>query len=177
MNSSKHSVLAYPGQFRMLLVTYFGFRCDPNVSGTSGVRLRGTRQNSQFWPIPASFLCYYSLISGPAAIRTSREPRCPITWNSSKHPVLAYSEYFCMHSLIFGPAAIRKFREPSGPVTENSSKIVILAYSRMFCKLLLTDFCSRCDPNVLGTPGSGYGELVKTRTFGLLRPIFYAISH
>ena len=33
--------------------------------------------------------------------------------------------------------------------------------------LLLTDFGSRCDPNISGTPGSGYGELVKTRSFGL----------
>ena len=33
--------------------------------------------------------------------------------------------------------------------------------------LLLTDFGSRCDPNVSATPGSGYGELVKTRSFGL----------
>ena len=31
--------------------------------------------------------------------------------------------------------------------------------------LLLTDFGSRCDPNVLGTPGSNYVELMKTRSF------------
>ena len=38
--------------------------------------------------------------------------------------------------------------------------------------LLLTDFGSRCDPNVSGTPVSGYGELVKTRSFGLFWPVF-----
>ena len=43
--------------------------------------------------------------------------------------------------------------------------------------LLLTDFGSRCDPNELGTPGSGYGELVKTRNFGLFLPPLYAIIH
>ena len=32
--------------------------------------------------------------------------------------------------------------------------------------LLLTDFGSRVDPNVRGTPGSGYGDVVKTRIFG-----------
>ena len=37
----------------------------------------------------------------------------------------------------------------------------------MFCMVLLTDFGCRYDTNVLVTPGSGYGELVKTRSFGL----------
>ena len=69
------------------------------------------------------------------------------------------------------------FREPRGPVTRNSSKHKVLAYSGEFCKLLLTDFGSRCDPNDLGTPGFGYGELVKTRSFGLFWPVLYAITH
>ena len=50
----KLAVLAYSGQFCMILVTDFGSRCDPNVSGTLG-GVTGTRQNLQFWPIPASF--------------------------------------------------------------------------------------------------------------------------
>ena len=33
------------------------------------------------------------------------------------------------------------------------------------------------DPNVSGTPGSGYGELVKTRSFSLFWPVSYAITH
>ena len=56
----------------------------------------GNRENSQFWPIPASFVCYYSLILGPAAIRMFQEPRGPVTWNSSKLAVLVYSSLFCM---------------------------------------------------------------------------------
>ena len=79
--------------------------------------------------------------------------------------------------MILVPAAIRMFREPRGPVTCNSSKHAVLAYSGEFCKLLLTDFGSRCDLNISGTPGSGYGELVKTRTFGLFWPVLYAITH
>ena len=136
----------------MLLVTDFLSCCDPNVSGTPGsgyeelvqtrsfglfrpvfhaithsfcfplrsnrfgnpgVRLCGTRENAQFWPIPTSFVCYYSLI--------------------------------------LVPAAIRMFREPWGPITGNSSKLAVLVYSSQFCILLLTDFGSRCDPNVSGT--------------------------
>ena len=34
--------------------------------------------------------------------------------------------------------------------------------------LLVSHFGSSYDPNVLGTPGSGNGELVKTLSFGLL---------
>ena len=107
--------------------------------GNPGVRLRGNHENSQFWPIPASFVCYYSLILVAAAIQT--------------------------------------FREPRGPVTGNSSKLTVLVYFGQFCMLLLTDFGSRCDPNVSGTPGSNYVELMKTRSFGLFRPVLYAISH
>ena len=177
-HSPKLAVLAYSDQFCMLLVTDFGSRCDLNASGTQassygelvktrsfrlfrpvlyairhgfwfrlrcerfgnlGVRLWRTRQNSQFSPTPANFVCYYSLI--------------------------------------LGPVVIRSFQELRGPVTGNSPKLAVLAYSDQFCMLLVTDFGSGCDPNVLGTSGSGYGELVKTPSFGLFRPVFYAISH
>ena len=43
--------------------------------------------------------------------------------------------------------------------------------------LLLTTSGCRCDPNVSGTSGSGYGELVKTHSSGLFWPGFYAITH
>ena len=64
--------------------------------GNPWVRLRGTRQNSQFWPILGSFVCYYSLILDPAVIRTFSEPQDSLTWNSSKLAVLAYSGRFSM---------------------------------------------------------------------------------
>ena len=58
------------------------------------------------------------------------------------------------------PVAIQTFREPQGPVTWNSSKLTVLAYSGQLYMLLLTDFGSRCDPNISGTRGSGHVELV-----------------
>ena len=51
-NSSKLAVLAYFGQFCMLLVTDFGSRCDPYVSGTSGSvygELAKTSSFGLFW--------------------------------------------------------------------------------------------------------------------------------
>ena len=92
------------------------------------------------------------------------------------HSFGLFPSFLCYYSLILGPAVIRTFREPQGPVTGNSSKLVVLAYSRLFCMLLITEFGSRCDPNISGTSGSGYGELVKTRSFGLFRPVLYATS-
>ena len=56
-------------------------------------------------------------------------------------------------------------------------KLLVLAYCGQFSMLLVTDFGSSCDVNISETPGSGYGELVKTRSFGLFRPVLYAISH
>ena len=69
------------------------------------------------------------------------------------------------------------FREPRGPLTGNSSKLAVLAYPDKFSMLLVTDFGFRCDPNVLGTPGSGYMELIKPRSFGLFWLVLYAITH
>ena len=122
----------------MLLVTDFGSRCDPTVSGPSGSGYGELVKNSQFWCILASSVCYSSRILGPAAIRT--------------------------------------FLEPRGPVMGNSSKLADLAYFGQFCMLLVTDFSSRCDPNISGTSGSGYEELVKTRSFGLFWLVLYAVA-
>ena len=81
----------------------------------------GNHENSLFWPILACFVWYYSLILVAATIRMFWEPRDPVTGNSSKLAVLAYSAEFCKnYSLILGPAAIRTFWVPRGPVTGNS---------------------------------------------------------
>src|SRR3954463_3275220 len=69
------------------------------------------------------------------------------------------------YPLILGPRAIRTFGEPRGPVTGMSSKLVELIPYSQFSVLLPSNFRSRGDPNVRGTPGSGYTDVVKTRTF------------
>ena len=59
----------------------------------------------------------------------------------------------------------------------NSSKLPVLAYFGQFSMQLVTDFGSRCDPDVFETSGSGYRELVKTRTFVLFWLVLHAIAH
>ena len=143
--------------------------------GNPGVRLRGTRPNSYFCPIVASFVRCYSLILGPDAIRTFREPRGPVTGYSSKLAVLAYSGQFCMLLLTdFG-----SWCDPNilGTPRSYHVELAVFAYSCQLSMLLLTDFGSRCDTNISGTLWSGLVDLVKTRSFGLSRPVFYAICH
>ena len=55
------------------------------------VRLRVGHQHSQFWPILARFVDYYSLFWGPGVISMIDEPRGALTCRSSTLAVLAHS--------------------------------------------------------------------------------------
>jgi hypothetical protein len=177
-NSSKLADLAYSGQFSILLLTDIGSRCDPNFLGTPGSdygELVKTHRFGQFW---LDFYTITHLFLVPLRSERSGNPGVRLRGarqNSQICPILTSFLYY--YSLILGPAAIRTFGEPRGPITGNSSKLADLAYSVQFSILLLTDIGSRCDPNFLGTPGSDYGELIKTRRFVLLWPVFYTITH
>src|SRR3954464_4394548 len=63
-----------------------------------GVHLRVGHQHSQFWPILASFVYYYSLFWCPGVISTIDEPRGAFTCRSSTPAVLADSDPF--HGLL-----------------------------------------------------------------------------
>ena len=58
------------------------------------MRFRVGHQYSQFWPILAHFVEYYSLFLGPRAISTIDDPRDPLTCPSSTHTNLADSGLF-----------------------------------------------------------------------------------
>ena len=58
------------------------------------VRLRVGHQHSQFWPILARFVDYYSLFWGLGVISTINEPRGAFTCRSSALAVLADSGPF-----------------------------------------------------------------------------------
>ena len=63
-----------------------------------GVRLCVGRQHTQFWPILARFMDYYSPFWGPKAISMDVEPQGALTCRSSKIVVLADSDPF--HGLL-----------------------------------------------------------------------------
>ena len=63
-----------------------------------GVRLRVGHQPSQFWPILARLMDYYSPFWGPEAISTVIEPQGALTCRSSTLAILADSGPF--HGLL-----------------------------------------------------------------------------
>ena len=63
-----------------------------------GVRLRVGHQHSQFWPILACFMDYYSLFWGPGLISTIDDPRGAFMCQSLTLIVLADSGPF--HGLL-----------------------------------------------------------------------------
>ena len=58
------------------------------------MRLRVGHQHTQFWPILARFMDYYSLFWGPGVISTIDEPQDVLTCRSSTLTVLANSGLF-----------------------------------------------------------------------------------
>ena len=62
------------------------------------VRLHVGHQYSEFWPILARFVDYYSLFWGLGVISTIDEPQGALTCRSSTHAVLADSGPF--HGLL-----------------------------------------------------------------------------
>ena len=58
--SSALAIMADSGPFRVLLLTFWGPRSDSMINEPP-VHLRVGYQHSQFWPILARFLDYYSL--------------------------------------------------------------------------------------------------------------------
>ena len=58
------------------------------------MRLRVGHQHSQFWPILARFVVYYSLFWGPGVISTINEPWGAFMFRPSTLTVLADSDPF-----------------------------------------------------------------------------------
>ena len=103
------------------------------------MRLRVGHQHSQFWPILARFLDYYSLFWGPVAISIVVEPQGALTCRSSTLAVLADSGPF--HGLLLtfrGPGVISMINEPQGVFPCRSSTLTVLADSGPFRGQLLT---------------------------------------
>ena len=110
------------------------------------MRLSVGDQHSQFWPILARFVDYYSLFWGPGVISMIDEPQGALTCRSSTSqfwPILArFVDYY---SPFWGPDAICIVVETHGALTCRSSALAVLADSGPFLGLLLTVLGSRSD--------------------------------
>ena len=108
------------------------------------MRLSVGHQQSQFWPILARFMDYYSLFWGPGLISTSNEPWGAIMCRSSILAVLADSDPSRGLLLtVLGPQTGFIVVEPQGALTCRSSTLTVFADSGTFRGLLLTVLGSR----------------------------------
>ena len=96
--SSILAVLADSGPFHGLLLTilaHFGVPERFSRLTIPRVRLPVGHEHSQFWPILARFMDYYSLFWGLGVISMIDEPQGTLTCRSSTLIVLADSGPFC----------------------------------------------------------------------------------
>ena len=103
------------------------------------MRLRVDHQHSQFLPILARFVDYYSLFWGPGVISTINEPWGAFTIWSSSLAVLVDSDPF--HGLlltVLGPQTGFVVVEHQGALTCRSSTHTVFNDSGAFRVLLLT---------------------------------------
>ena len=125
----------------------------------------------------ACFVCYNSPILGPTVIRTFENPPGPLTGTSPKLKDLVHSVQFSMLLLTdFGSLSDPNLRETRGLVTGTSPKSqiwLIVASFLYYYSLFLVPMAIRM---IRGTPGSGYGDHAKTRTFGSFWLVFYAVT-
>ena len=111
-----------------------------------GVHLCVCRQHSQFWPILACFMDYYSLFWGPGLISTSNEPSGAFMCryqHSQFWPIL--TRFVDYYSPFWGPKVISILVRPQGALMCRSSILLVLADSGPFRGLLLTVLGSRSD--------------------------------
>ena len=110
------------------------------------MRLRLGHQHSQFLPILARFVDYYSLFWAPGVISTINQ-----SWGAFRFahqhsrfwPIL--TRFMDYYSAVLGPKVISIVVEPQGALTCRSSTLTVLADSGPFRGLLLTVLGSRSD--------------------------------
>ena len=142
------------------------------------MRLRVGHQHSQFWPILARFMDYYSLFWGPGVITTINKPWDASTCRSSTLAVLANSGPF--HGLlltVLGRRVISTINKPWDVSTCRSSTVAVLGYSGPFHGLLLTVLGPRSDFHDYKTLGCVYVSVINTRSFGRFWPVSWTITH
>ena len=140
--------------------------------------LRVGHQHSQFWPILARFMDYYSLFWCPEVISTINEPQGAIMIRLSTLTVLADSGPFRGLLLtVLGYGVFSTINEPCGAFTCWSSTLAVLANSGPFLGLLLTILGSRSDFHSCSTPRYVYVSVINTQCFSRFWPASWSITH
>ena len=109
-----------------------------------GLRLHVGHQHSQFWPILARFMDYYSLFWGPRVISTIDDPGVRLLVHRHQSQFwLILTRFMDYYSPFWGPEAIFTVVKPQGALACRSSTLAVLADSGLFRGILLTVLGSR----------------------------------
>ena len=131
------------------------------------VRLSVGHQHSQFWPILARFMDYYSPFCDPKAISMVVKPQGVLTCWSTRLAVWADCGPFCGLLLtVFGTRVISTIDEPRGAYMCRSSTLAVFGDSDLFHGLLITILESQSDFHGCRIPRSAYVLVVRTRSVG-----------
>ena len=110
------------------------------------MRLHVGHQQSQFWPILARFVDYYSLFWGPRVISMTNEPQVRLRAGHQHSQFLSIlTRFMDYYSPFCGHKVISMLVELRGALTCRSSTLIVLADSGPFRGLLVTVFGSRSD--------------------------------
>ena len=110
------------------------------------MRLRVGHQPSQFWPILARLMDYYSLFWGPGVISRISAPSGAFTCRSSTLVVFSIlTRLVDYYSPFWGLGVISTIDEPQRTLTCRSSTLAVLADSDPYLGLLLTVLGPRRD--------------------------------
>ena len=137
-----------------------------------GVRLCVGHQQSQFWPILAHFVDYYSPFWGPKSISMNVERQGALTCRSSTLIVWADSGPFLgLLVNVLGPGVISTIDEPQGAFTSRSSTLAVFVDFGPFRGLLLTVLGSQSNFHGCQTPRSAYMSVINNRSLGRFWPV------
>ena len=112
------------------------------------VRLRVGHQHSQFWPILARFLDYYSVFGSRRDFHDRRTPGCIYVSLINTRSFGRFWPVSWTITLFLGPGVISMINEPWGAFTCRSSRLAVFVDSHKFRGLLLdvlgskSDFCA-----------------------------------
>ena len=143
------------------------------------MRLRAGHQYSQFWPILARFMDYYSLFWGPGVIFMIDKPRGAFSCQSSTLTILADSVPFhvLLLTVLGVPERFPRLTIPRVPLRVRRQTLIVLPNSDQHPGLLLTVLGSRSNFHSCLNPRCAYVSVINTRCFGRVWPVSWTITH
>ena len=141
------------------------------------MRLRVGHQHSQFWPILAHFMDYYSLFWGPGVISTIDEPRVVFMCRSSTTQFWLFWSISWTINHRFGlPERFSQLKITGMPLRVRRQHSQFWPILTRFVDYYSPIFGPKRFPELLN-PKVRYVLFINTRHFGRFWPVSWAITH